>query len=70
MESNRRSFIQKLGLSTAGLGLGATLSAEAKTLKPKEDEQVLFVGDNIAVANTAHGKVRGYILRGIHTFLF
>ncbi|WP_394991909.1 carboxylesterase/lipase family protein [Emticicia sp.] len=69
MESNRRSFIQKLGLSTAGLGLGATLSTEAKTLKPKEDEQVLFVGDNIAVANTAHGKVRGYILRGIHTFL-
>lgn len=71
MKSNRRNFIQKLGLGTAGLGLGSTLSSEAKGFKPeeKEDEQVLFVGDNIAVANTQYGKVRGYILRGIHTFL-
>ncbi len=71
MKSNRRNFIQKLGLGTAGLGLGSTLTSEAKGFKPKEkeDEQVLFVGDNIAVANTQYGKVRGYILRGIHTFL-
>lgn len=73
MKSNRRNFIQKLGLSTAatGLGLGSTLTSEAKGFKPKEkeDEQVLFVGDNIAVANTQYGKVRGYILRGIHTYL-
>lgn len=71
MKSNRRNFIQKLGLSTAGLGLGSTLTSEAKGFKPKEkeDEQVLFIGDNIAVANTQYGKVRGYILRGIHTFL-
>jgi para-nitrobenzyl esterase len=76
MKSNRRNFIQTLGLSatglgTAGLGLGSTITSEAKDNKPKEkeDEQVLFVGDNIAVANTQYGKVRGYILRGIHTFL-
>lgn len=71
MKSNRRNFIQKLGLSATGLGLGSTLTSEAKGFKPKEkeDEQVLFVGDNIAVANTQYGKVRGYILRGIHTFL-
>ncbi len=73
MKSNRRNFIQKLGLSTAatGLGLGSTLTSEAKGFKPKdkEDEQILFVGDNIAVANTQYGKVRGYILRGIHTYL-
>lgn len=76
MKSNRRNFIQKLGLSTAGLGtaglgLSSTLTSEAKGFKPKEkeDEQVLFVGDNIAVASTQYGKVRGYILRGIHTFL-
>ncbi len=77
MKSNRRNFIQKLGLSTAaglstaGLGLSSTLTSEAKGFKPKEkeDEQVLFVGDNIAVANTQYGKVRGYILRGVHTFL-
>lgn len=71
MKSNRRNFIQKLGLSTAGLGFGSTLTSEAKGFKPKEkeEEQLLFVGDNIAVANTQYGKVRGYILRGVHTFL-
>ncbi len=68
MKSNRRSFIQKLGLSTAGLGLGT--AASVKAAQPfGNDEQVLFVGDNIAVANTQYGKVRGFILRGIHTFL-
>lgn len=73
MKSNRRNFIQKLGLSTAGLGIGSALplTANAKAFgnKEKDDEQVLFVGDNIAVANTNYGKIRGYILRGIHTFL-
>jgi para-nitrobenzyl esterase len=78
MKSNRRNFIQKLGLGSAGLGIGVAglgsalpLSASAHTIgsKDKEDEQILFVGDNIAVANTAYGKVRGYIMRGIHTFL-
>jgi len=76
MKSNRRNFIQKLGLGATGLGatglgLGSTLTSEAKGFKPKEkeDEQLLFVGDNIAVTNTQYGKVRGYILRGINTFL-
>ncbi|WP_337043428.1 carboxylesterase/lipase family protein [Emticicia sp. 17c] len=73
MKSNRRNFIQKLGLSTAGLGIGSALplTANAKAFgnKEKDDEQILFVGDNIAVANTNYGKIRGYILRGIHTFL-
>lgn len=40
-----------------------------KTPKAAGDEQVLFVGDNVAVANTEYGKVRGFILRGIHQFL-
>jgi para-nitrobenzyl esterase len=81
MKTNRRNFIQKLGLSATSLGatglgatglaLGSTITSEAKGFKPKEkeDEQILFVGDNIAVTNTQYGKVRGYILRGIHTFL-
>jgi para-nitrobenzyl esterase len=30
---------------------------------------VLFIGDDIAVAQTAYGKVRGYILRDIYYFL-
>lgn len=32
------------------------------------DEQQLYIGENIAVAQTQYGKVRGYILRDIYTF--
>lgn len=34
----------------------------------KCDEQQLFIGDDIAVAQTQYGKVRGYILRDIYQF--
>lgn len=65
--TNRRKFLQSAGLSAAAISLGTT-SAEAKET-PNNDGQVLLVGDNIAVADTDHGKVRGFILRGINTFL-
>ncbi len=32
------------------------------------DEQQLFVGDDIAIADTEYGKVQGFILRGIYNF--
>ena len=32
------------------------------------DEQQLYIGEDIAVAQTQYGKVRGYILRNIYTF--
>ena len=32
------------------------------------DAQQLFIGDDIAVAPTAYGRVKGFILRGIYTF--
>lgn len=67
MKTNRRRFIQNAGLSAAALGLGTT-TATAKE-SPDKDGQVLFIGDNIAVANTSYGKVRGFILRGINTYL-
>jgi hypothetical protein len=71
MKSNRRNFLQTLGAGTAGLGLaGLPGSATATPLPPaEEDGQVLFIGDNMAVADTRHGKVRGFILRGIYTYL-
>ncbi len=57
----------------AGISLAhetiASGSKPPKVVKPAADEQVLFVGDNIAVANTEYGKVRGFVLRGIHQFL-
>ena len=32
------------------------------------DEQVLYVGDDIAIAETVYGKVQGFLLRGIYQF--
>ena len=55
--------------------LSASSAATASTLPvPKvpratADEQILFVGDTIAITNTEYGKVRGFILRGVHQFL-
>ncbi|MBD0377494.1 MAG: carboxylesterase/lipase family protein, partial [Flavisolibacter sp.] len=80
MKSNRRDFLQTFGSGAMALGFASPLalascaaSAEAeKSNLPangKEDGQVLFIGDNIAVAQTTNGKVRGFILRDIYTFL-
>jgi para-nitrobenzyl esterase len=72
MKSSRRNFIQSLGVVGAGLGISAETLAHTKDIKgtkPNSDDQQLFVGDNIAITNTEHGKVRGFILRGINTFL-
>jgi para-nitrobenzyl esterase len=71
MNSNRRRFVQTLGTSSAGLTLGSALTAfpQNPVAKDHADEQVLLIGDNIAVADTQYGKVRGYILRDINYFL-
>ena len=71
MNSNRRRFVQTLGTSSAGLTLGSALTAfpQDALAKGHADEQVLRIGDNIAVADTQYGKVRGYMLRGINYFL-
>ena len=62
-----------MGVGVAGLGIAHPSTAAGphlpKPAKPVGDEQILFVGDTIAVANTEYGKVRGFILRGIHQFL-
>lgn len=68
MKPSRRNFLQSLGVGAAGLGLSQT-AASAQTATPAADDQLLFVGDSIAVANTQYGKVRGFILRDIHHFL-
>ncbi|MBN8821404.1 MULTISPECIES: carboxylesterase family protein [unclassified Spirosoma] len=73
MNASRRNFLQSLGVGVAGLGVPYSSDAAGpnrpKVTKPTGDDQLLFVGDNIAVANTEYGKVRGFILRGIHQFL-
>src|SRR5689334_1193207 len=74
MKSNRRRFMQAIGTGASGIAIGAAASSTGCSQAPKEvaaapAEQILMVGDNIAVANTEYGKVRGYMLRGINYFL-
>ncbi len=57
--TNRRKFLQNAGLSAAALSIAGTASAKET---PNTDGQVLLVGDNIAVADTSSGKVRGLFL--------
>ena len=72
--TNRRRFLQNLSISTAAVSIVAAspLSTFARNHAEKKepgDDQLLFIGDDIAVADTTYGKVRGYILRGIYTYL-
>lgn len=72
MKTNRRNFFQAMGAGAAGFGLASTLPL-ASCAAPAEnnvndDEQLLFIGDDIAIADTAYGKVKGFILRGITQF--
>lgn len=73
MITNRRSFFQTLGTGTAGLGLISAIplagcSSDSSTTKELADDQQLFIGDDIAVAETVYGKVKGFILRGIYHY--
>lgn len=74
MKSDRRSFIKTVGAGTTGLALsasalGATSCASVTEKKDNNDDQVLYIGDEIALADTGYGKVKGYLLRGINYFL-
>ena len=74
MKTNRRHFIQTMGAGAAGLTLGTTAvtmssCASVSTDKKEDDGQVIFIGDNIAIAETVYGKVRGFIHKDIYNFL-
>lgn len=70
MKPSRRHFIQTLGAGSAGLALASPLSATGEHLAAQDaSEQVLHIGDKIAVVPTEYGTVRGYMLRGIYYFL-
>lgn len=60
-----------MGTGAAGLTLGTTaFSSCASTIKKEEEDgQVIFIGDNIAIADTTYGKVRGFIHKDIYNFL-
>ena len=76
MTSTRRKFFKTVGTGAAGLTLSGSVTsavsgqqARRSPSKSDPDGPVLLVGDNIAVADTTCGKVRGYILRDVHYFL-
>ncbi len=74
MKSNRRGFVTAMGAGAAGLTLAAkgassALAAPPAATKETEDGPVLQIGEDIALADTQYGKVRGYILHGVHHFL-
>lgn len=70
MKTNRRNFFQTLGVGAAGLGLSSVpfISNAAPSEKDDKDDQQLLIGDNIAIAETKYGKVKGFILRGIYNY--
>ena len=70
MKATRRNFIQTLGVGAIGLTVPKTSLGNTQSHDLNIDEdQLLHIGDNIAIAQTEYGKVRGFILRGIHQFL-
>ena len=63
-----------LGAGAAGMTIasGALTMSSCKPVtgsKKEDDGQIMFIGDNIAVADTAYGKVRGFIHKDIYNFL-
>jgi para-nitrobenzyl esterase len=71
MKNNRREFLQKIGIGTAGIAavpfVANATSSHAENMA--DGEQFLQIGDDIAVAETSFGKIRGYRLNGVYTFL-
>lgn len=79
MGINRRKFLKSVGLGTIMLGAQplTALASEALVSDSSsqdrkditDDEPQVQIGDHIAIADTEYGKVKGYIMRGIYTFL-
>ena len=72
MKNNRREFLQKIGLGTAGIAAApfvAQASSSHKNNFVADGDQFLQIGDDIALADTSFGKIRGYRLNGVYTFL-
>jgi para-nitrobenzyl esterase len=71
--TTRRDFFKTMGTGAAGIGLASVLPITScitvsQGKQSGDDDQQLFVGDDIAIANTQYGKVQGFILHGIHQF--
>jgi para-nitrobenzyl esterase len=72
MKINRRNFFQTMGAGAAGFGLTAALPlsscANSSDKSEEDDGQVLFIGDDIAIADTVYGKVQGFLCNDVYQF--
>ena len=72
---DRRQFVKNIGFGTAIVGTGGIIPSctfkggVVEGSKDPSDEQYLFIGDDIAIAQTEYGKVQGYLLNNVYTFL-
>lgn len=57
-----------VAIATSCAGNTAQTGASTDSAAYDPDEQQLYIGDSIAIAQTQYGKVKGFILRGIYTF--
>ena len=77
MKINRRQFVKNAGLGAVALNVGGvsaftpsdSVQSSQGDFSENSDDQILFIGDDIAIAQTSYGKVQGYILNNIYTFL-
>lgn len=71
MRLNKVNIMRMISCLWLGAMFGlasACTSSNKSEVDGNADDQQLFIGDSIAVAQTQYGKVRGYLLRGIYTF--
>ena len=70
---DRRDFIKSLGLGTAALSAASFTPLNACAAAPvaaeEDDGPLLQIGEHIAVADTDCGKVKGFCMGGVYTFL-
>jgi len=74
MKMNRRKFVKAMGAGSAAVSINSAVllsscSSTPETKPSENDLQILYIGDSIAIANTQYGRVKGYILRDVYTFL-
>lgn len=66
----RRSHVAQLFVLCFCVFNSSCINSEKQSEKTSSsDEQVLFIGDDIAIAQTEYGKIQGYQMNGIYTFL-
>ncbi|MDH6309056.1 para-nitrobenzyl esterase [Dysgonomonas sp. PFB1-18] len=69
MNKTSEVFIKAVTIASAlFITVTSPLPAQNHTNIP-EDEPQIQIGENIAIADTEYGKVKGYISRGVYTFL-